>query len=139
MKNFELKATRVEQIEFTNKLPPNEKIELSNKYSYNVAYSKLNTCTGEFKAEISDKNSPERFCIRLVMKGIFVFSPEVPKEKLHVMTYDALFPYVKAFISGLTVNCNIPPVYLPYLDISGQSIYRVEMPGKIKRQEEENE
>lgn len=137
MKDFELKATKIEHVEFLNKLPPNVKIELSNKYSYNVAYSKLNTCSGEFKAEIFDKNSPDRFRIDVLMKGLFVFSPEVPKEKLHVMTYDALFPYMKAFVTSLTANSNIPPVYLPYLDISGQSIYRVEMPGKIKRQEDE--
>lgn len=137
MKEFELKATKIEHIEFINKLPANVKIELSNKYSYNVAYSKQNTCSGEFKVEVFDKNSPDRFKIDILMKGLFIFSPDVPKEKLHILTYDALFPYVKAFVTILTANSNIPPVYLPYLDISGQSIYRVEMPRKINSQEDE--
>lgn len=137
MKDFELKATKVEHIEFINKLPPNAKIELSNKYSYNVGYSKLNTCSGEFRAEIFDKSSPDRFKLLIIMKGVFVFSPEVAKEKLHILTYDALFPYVKAFVSSLTASSHIPPIYIPYVDISGQSIYRVEMPGKIKNSEEE--
>ncbi|MBR3768098.1 MAG: protein-export chaperone SecB [Clostridia bacterium] len=137
MKEFELKTCKVESVEFINKLPSNVKIELSNKYSYNVGYSKLNTCSGEFKAEIFDKNSPERFRILVVMKGFFTISEGIAKEQLHIKTYDAIFPHVKAFVSTLTSNAGIPPIFIPYIDISNQSIYRVEMPGKIKRTEEE--
>ncbi len=57
-------------------------------------------------------------------------APEMEKEILHLKTYDALFPYVKSFVSTLTVNAGIPPVMIPYVDISGQNIYRVEMPIK---------
>ncbi len=137
MKDFELKLCKVESVEFTNKLPPNTKVELSNKFSYNVGYSKINTCQGEFKAEIFDKNTPERFRIVVVMKGFFVISGDIAKEVLHIKTYDAMYPFVKAFVANLTANAGIPPVYIPYIDISNQSIYRVEMPGKIKRTEEE--
>ena len=137
MKEFELKMCRAESVDFVNKLPPNVKIELSNKFSYNVGYSKIKTCQGEFKAEIFDKNTPDRFHITVVMKGFFVISDEIAKEVLHIKTYDAMFPFVKAFVANLTANAGIPPVYIPYIDISNQSIYRVEMPGKIKRQEDE--
>ncbi len=137
MKDFELKLCKVESVEFTNKLPPNTKVELSNKISYNVGYSKINTCQGEFKAEIFDKNTPERFRIVIVMKGFFIISGEIAKEVLHIKTYDAIYPFVKAFVANLTANAGIPPVYIPYVDISNQSIYRVEMPGKIKRTEED--
>ena len=74
MKDFELKLTKVENVDFVNKLPPNTKIELQNKYSYNVGYSKLNTCQGEMRVEVSDKNSPDRFRIVAVMKGYFVIN-----------------------------------------------------------------
>ena len=137
MKDFELKQCKVETVEFTNKLPPNTKVELSNKFSYNVGYSKIGTCQGEFKVEIFDKNTPERFRIIVVMKGFFVISKDIAKEILHIKTYDAMYPFVKAFVANLTANAGIPPVYIPYIDISNQSIYRVEMPGRIKRTEEE--
>lgn len=139
MKDFELKLCKVESVDFVNKLPPNTKIELKNKYSYNVAYSKINTCTGEFRAEVYDKSEPERFHITVVMKGLFTTAEGVAKEQLHIKTYDAVFPYVKAFVTNLTAGAGIPPIYLPYLDISNQNIYRVEMPGRIKRSEDENE
>lgn len=137
MKEFELKLCKVENVQMVNKLPPNVKIELSNKYSYNVGYSKNNTCSGEFKAEIFDKNSPDRFRIEVTMKGLFVTEEGISKEQLHVKTYNALFPYVKAFVSNLTVNSGVPPIYIPYIDISNQSIYRVEMPGFKKKTEDE--
>ena len=137
MKEFELKLCKVESVEFINKLPANTKIELKNKYSYNVGYSKINTCSGEFKAEIFDKNDPDRFHITVVMKGLFVTTESVSKEQLHIKTYDAVFPYVKSFVTNFTANSGIPPIYIPYIDISTQSIYRVEMPGRIKRTEEE--
>ncbi len=137
MKDFELKLTKVESVDFVNKLPPNTKIELQNKYSYNVGYSKINTCQGEMRAEISDKNSPERFRIIVVMKGFFVINGEIPKEQLHIKTFDALFPHLKAFVVNLTAAAGIPPVYIPYVDISNQSIYRVEMPGNLRKKEDE--
>lgn len=137
MKDFELKLTKVENVDFVNKLPPNTKIELQNKYSYNVGYSKLNTCQGEMRVEVSDKNSPDRFRIVAVMKGYFVINGEIPKEQLHVKTFDALFPHLKAFITSLTASAGIPPVYIPYVDISNESIYRVEMPGNLRKKEDD--
>lgn len=130
MKNIQLKAYRIEELNFVNKLPVNTKIELTNKYSYNAGYSKINTCRGEFKAEIFDKNNPDKFSIKITLIGVFIIPAEMEKEKLHVATYDAIFPYVRTAVSNLTVNVGIPPIIIPYADISGQSIYRVEMPGK---------
>ena len=36
--------------------------------------------------------------------------------------------YVKALVSTITAGAGIPPIYIPYIDISDKSIYRVEMP-----------
>ena len=139
MKDFELKLTKVESVEFTNKLPPNTKIELQNKYSYNVGYSKLNTCHGEMKIEITDKNSPDRFRLVVIMKGFFIAKADISKENLHVKTFDALFPHLKAYVSNLTATSGIPPIYIPYVDISNQSIYRFEMADNFKKKNDGEE
>ena len=130
MKELELKGYKVNEVQFINKIQGNRKLELANKYSYNVGYSKVNTCKGEFRAEIFDKETPEQFSITVVLEGFFATAPNMEKEILHVKTYDALFPFVKSVVATLTVNAGIPPVLIPYVDISGQSIYRVEMPIK---------
>lgn len=138
MKEFELKLCRVESVDFVNKLKNNTKIEIKNKYSYNVGYTQNNTCTGEFTAEVFDKNDVNRFHITVNMKAVFITEPGVSKEVLHVKTYEAVFPYVKVFITNLTASAGIPPIYIPFIDISNQSIYRVEMPPKFNGGDGEN-
>ena len=59
---------------------------------------------------------------------MFSTAPGAEKEVLHLQTYDVLFPYVKSFVTTFTANAGIPPIYIPYIDISDQNIYRVEMP-----------
>lgn len=134
MKECELKTYRVEEINFVNKLSGAAKLELSHKYSYNVGYSNNNTCRGEFKAEIADKNHSQNFSITIVMSAIFTIEPGIEKEIIHLRSYDMMFPYVKAAVSNLTVNAGIPPVFIPYIDISDKNIYRVELPKKPDNQ-----
>ena len=128
MKACELKGFKLERCEFVNKINGVQKLELTHKYSYNVGYAANNTCRGEFTAEVGDKEHPENFSFTVVLSGLFATAPGTAKEVLHLKTYDMLFPYVKAFVTTLTAGAGIPPVYIPYIDISDQNIYRVEMP-----------
>ena len=128
MKEFDLKNYRISELQFVNKLDRPAKLELNYQYSYNVGYSEHNTCRGEFKAEIKDKKLADKFSLTVTVAGIFTTAEGVAKEVLHVKTYDALFPYVKALVSTMTASAGIPPIYIPYIDISNKNIYRVEMP-----------
>ena len=135
MKEFELKSYKITGLDFVNSLEKQKnfleqpiKLELNYQYSYNVGYKNDNTCRGEFKAAIKDKKLADKFALTVTVAGDFSTAPGVAKEVLHVKTYDALFPYVKALVSSFTASAGIPPIYIPYIDISEQSIYRVEMP-----------
>ena len=126
----QLKGYKTEEFHFVSKLPGNTKINLSNKYSYNVGYSNQNTAKGEFRAEIFDKDNPEKFRVDIVISAIFATDKGADKAKLHVETYNMLFPYVKSSVAMLTGAMGIPPVNIPFADISKQNIYRLEMPQK---------
>ena len=128
MKECDLKSYRIEKFDFVNRVNGAQKLELTHKYSYNVGYSSNNTCRGEFTAEVADKAHPESFSIVAVVTGLFSTAPGTPKEILHLQTYDMLFPYVKTVITTFTASAGIPPLYIPYIDISDKNIYRVEMP-----------
>lgn len=130
MHKSELKSYKLEKLVFSNRTEGFRKLELTHKYSYNVGYSSNNTCRGEFNAEIFDKNAPADFNINITVAAIFTTEEGTPKEYLHLETYDAVFPYVKALVSTLTASAGIPPVYIPYIDISDKNIYRVELPQK---------
>ncbi len=135
MKEFELKSYRISELRFVNKLERPAKLERNYQYGYNVGYSDHNTCRGEFKATIADKKISDQFSLVVTVVGVFTTRQGVAKEVLHVKTYDALFPYVKALVSTITAGAGIPPIYIPYIDISNQSIYRVEMPRPPKPEE----
>ena len=126
MSNVNMKAYKVEEIEFVGKIEGKAKLELQNKYSYNVKYTPANICRGEFTVEVADKNTPEKFHIKAVIIGVFSFKEGIEKEFLHVETFNQLFPYVRSLVTTITANCGIPPVIIPFTDIEGQNIYRFE-------------
>lgn len=128
MKEIDLKTYRIEELTFQNKLPGPAKLELSYRYSYNVGYSEHNTCKGDFRAEISDKKLGDQFSLTITVSGVFATAAGAEKEVLHLKTYDALFPYVKALVSSITAAAGVPAIFIPYIDISQKNIYKVEMP-----------
>lgn len=122
-----LQGFKVTNVEFANNIKQNKKIELGFGYSYNVKYSAQNTCIGEFTAKITDKTNPNEFKIIITGSGVFKFQQGVKKEQLHVETYNELFPYMRSFVTTLTANAGIPPIIMPFIDISKKEIYRFEM------------
>ena len=125
-----MKAYKVEEVNFVNKVNGKVKLELQNKYAYNVRYNPSRICRGEFTATVSDKNNPENFSIKVVVIGVFEFDEGIEKEFIHVETYNALFPFVRSAVTTLTANAGIPPVIIPMRDIEGENIYRFEKNGR---------
>lgn len=128
MPNIELKAYQASEISFVNKLESGTRIELANKYSYNVGYSASNTCKGEFSIEVADKTNASKFSVKVVISGIFSFSSDMEKERIHVESFKMLFPYARALVTTITANAGIPPIIIPTIDIESQSIYKFEKP-----------
>ena len=135
MKEFELQNYRIANLSFVNSLDRPTELQLNYQYAYNVGYSQINTCRGEFKATIADKKLAEKFSVEITVIGMFTTAKGVAKEVLHVKTYDALFPYVKALVASFTASAGIPPINIPYIDISDKSIYRVDLPRPPKPEE----
>lgn len=127
MKSIALKAYKVSNIELKNKLPGATKLELKNQYSHNVKYGKNNTCEGILTVKVTDKNQNENFGITATVQGIFRYEGELVREKVHVETFNALFPYARALVSNLTASSGMPPIIIPPIDIENQEIYHIEM------------
>lgn len=127
MTNATLIAFKTTKVDFVNNIKESKKIELGFGYSYNVKYSNKNTCIGEFTAKVTDKTTPDEFSITVTATGVFRFKEGTAKELLHVETYNDLFPHMRAYITTLTANAGIPPIFMPFIDISKKEIYRFEM------------
>ncbi len=127
MNNLTLKAYKVSKIDLKNKLPGATKLELKNQYSHNVKYGKNNNCEGILTVKVADKEHNDNFGISVTVQGIFQYEGELIREKVHVDTFNALFPYARALITTLTSNAGMPPIIIPPIDIENQEIYRIEM------------
>jgi len=130
VKDISLKAYKIEEVNFINKVKANTKIELKNSYAYNVRYTNNDMCEGKFTVTVIDKESPETFSIKLVLAGIFSFVNGMEREKIHVQTYKELFPYARAFVTNITANAGIQPIMIPDMDIENREIYRFDNPNK---------
>ena len=126
MANANLKGVISPEISFVNQLPNGTQMKLDTKCSYNVKYSKELNCQGELSVEVTAKEHPDKFFIKVKTLGVFSYKEGADKDLLHVETFKTLFPYVRALVSTVTANAGIPPIVLPEIDIEGQSIYRIE-------------
>jgi preprotein translocase subunit SecB len=121
-----LKGYKVSEIRFVSKLESGTRVELGNRYSYNVSYAQNNVCRGTFNITVEDKENPDKFGFTLVLDGIFEFEAGMEKEKVHVQSFKELFPYARAIVTTVTANSGIAPLILPPIDIESQDIYRFE-------------
>lgn len=125
------KGYRAKDIEFHGHLAPGAKIQLENKYSYNVRYGSGNLCVAELSCQVFDKDAPDKFKVSVILEGIFSYPDDLSREQIHVASYKELFPYARVLVSTLTSAAGIPPVILPVANIENQSIYRIDT-GNIK-------
>jgi|LSQX01.3.fsa_nt_gb preprotein translocase subunit SecB len=127
MQKLDLKVTQVKSIEFHNNITSNTQIKLEHKYSFGMKYAPNGICVGEFSATISDKNNPDMLNLEIKYNGQFTYPPEMPKKDIHMTAYDMLFPYVRAYVATITAAGGMPPMTIPYIDISNQPLYHMDL------------
>lgn len=125
MSNVSFIGYKVSEITFINKYEQEARIELENKYSYNLNYLPDNkTCIGKFIVEITDKIKSDKFLIKIELSGVFNYKEDITQENIHLETYKELFPYVRALITTITCNCGMPPLVIPNVDVDAQKIQK---------------
>ena len=130
MSRISFKGCNITELSFSNKLPVGSKIQLENKFQFNVKYAANNSCLAEMNVKVSDKENKDKFFVDITLRGIFTFAEGDKKEDIHVEAFKTLFPYARTYISNLTVNAGIPPIFIPDPNIENQSIYRFDLGGQ---------
>ena len=125
--NVEMKAYKVANISFTNKVNGKVQLKLKNKVSHKVKYNNNNFCEATLDVEVSDPENPDVLNMNISVVGAFQVKNKIEKEFLHVETFNELYPFAKALVATISVNAGVPPIYLQYVDISNQEIYRFDM------------
>ena len=127
MANVAMKAYKVSEIIFNNKVNGRVELKLKTKVSHNVRFTKNGACEATLTVEMKDEEKPDTISIKVVVVGAFNVIKEVEKEFIHVETYKELFPFAKALITTVSANAGIPPIYVQNIDIENKEIYRFDM------------
>ncbi len=127
MTNVTMKAYKVSEIAFNNKVNGRVELKLKTKISHNVRFTKNRTCEATLTVEMRDEEKPDTISVRVVVNGAFNVNTDVEKEFIHVDTYKELFPLAKALVITISANAGIPPIYVQNIDIENKEIYRFDM------------
>lgn len=125
-----MKAYKVSEIIFNNKVQGKVQLKLNNKVSHNVKYSQNGICEAIMTVEVFDKENFDVLNVKVTVNGVFAVEPGVEKEFVHVDTFKELFPFAKALVTTISANAGVPPIMVKNVDIEKQEIYRFEMGNK---------
>ena len=128
MAKLKMNGYKVTDLKFNNNAESGQRLNLQNTYSFNVRYTADSLkCISQLDVKVGDNTQPDIFSVKMTIYGYFdVLDTSVPKEKLHVEAYKALFPFARAIVSNVTVNAGVPPIILAEMDIEKQSIYKID-------------
>ena len=129
MANVNMRAYKVSEIVFNNKVNGKVQLKLSNKVSHNVRYNKNGSCEAFLTVEVFDKENKDVLNVKITVVGAFEIKKEIEKEFLHVETFKELFPFAKALVTTISASAGVPPIYVQNVDIENQEIYRFDMNG----------
>ena len=138
MANVQMKAYKVRELEFCNKIQGKVQLKLSNKVSHNVRYMQPDLCEGTMTVEVFDKEQPDVLRVKTTVVGLFRITKQVEKEFLHVDTFKELFPFAKALITTVSANAGIQPIIVQDVDIESQEIYRFDLPKRRPKEDAES-
>lgn len=127
MANVNMKAYKVSEIVFNNRVNGKVQLKLSNKVSHNVRYTKSGICEATLTVEVFDKENKDVLNAKVTVVGAFNVTADIEKEFIHVETFKELFPFAKALITTISANAGVPPIYVQNIDIEKQEIYRFDM------------
>ncbi len=128
--NVNMRAYKISEIIFNNKVQGKVQLKLSNKISHNVKYSNGGICEAVMTVEVFDKENFDILNIKVTVNGVFNVKEGIEKEFVHVDTFKEMFPFAKALITTLSANAGMPPIFVKNVDIESQEIYRFEMGNK---------
>ena len=118
--NLNMTSFRINELEYkynTNNVKVGTKFQIKPKIECKlgrndkVIFVNLSTRINE------DISSPVPFNLNVVMFATFqLVSKEEDQNVLAKEAFDILYPYLRAAISAITVNCNIPAYVLPVIN-----------------------
>lgn len=126
------KGMKVEEIDLTNKLEGQVKLDIEQRASFNVKYTNDNLhCAANLTIDMMEKTAPMDFNFKISATAFLDCEPGMDKKEIHKKAYDEIYPNVRTIITTIMVNAGLPPIVIPKVKMDDSNI-------KLAGNEQEN-
>ena len=126
------KGMKVEEIDLTNKLEGQVKLDIEQRASFNVKYTNDNLhCAANLTIDMMEKTAPMDFNFKISATAFLDCEPGMDKKDIHKKAYDEIYPNVRTLITTIMVNAGLPPIVIPKVKMDDSNI-------KLAGNEQEN-
>ena len=126
------KGMKVEEIDLTNKLEGQVKLDIEQRESFNVKYTNDNLhCAANLTIDMMEKTAPMDFNFKISATAFLDCEPGMDKKEIHKKAYDEIYPNVRTLITTIMVNAGLPPIVIPKVKMDDSNI-------KLAGNEQEN-
>lgn len=117
------KGIKVEEIDLTNKIEGQAKLDISQRASFNVKYTNDNLhCMANLTIDMMEKNAPMDFNFKISATAFLDCEPGMDKKEIHKKAYDEIYPYVRALVITILTNAGLPPLIIPKVKMDSSNI-----------------
>ncbi len=112
MPAINLLQQRTRELHLRNDIQKPGKLELKSNFNFNVKFAPDGRrCVATLYQSFEDKGGDESFSLSVTLEGVFDCMGVVTdsdRREIHLLAYDALFPYLQATVSQLFAGAGMP-------------------------------
>ncbi len=116
--HIKLLTFRINQIEykFNEGIKPGTKFQIKPKIECKMGRNDKTLFVNLSARVNEDISSPVPFNLNVAMFGTFVVEKEEDQKVFVAEAMETLYPYLRAAVSAITANCNIPAYVMPVIN-----------------------
>ena len=123
MGELTFKGIKVIEIDLTNQLEGQVKLDISQRASFNVKYTNDQLhCMATLTIDMMEKSAPMDFNFKLSATAFMDCEEGMDKKEIHKKAYDEIYPHVRALITTILVNAGMPPIVVPKVKMDESNI-----------------
>ena len=117
------RGIQVNEIDMSNELQGQVKLDIEQRASFNVKYTQdMKHCIATCVVDMMNKNAPNDFNFKISVRASFDIEGEMEKKEVHKKAYDEIFPHVRSMVITFFVNSGLPPIAIPKVKMDDANI-----------------
>lgn len=112
MATIDLLQQRTRELHLRNDIKKKGQLQLKSNFNFSVKYAPNNqSCVATIYQSFEDKSEEQAFSVSITLEGVFAchdVMTDEDKKRVHLMAYEALFPYLQSTASQLFAGTGLP-------------------------------